>query len=58
MHSNARARRTVATKKTEEECAAGICTCDIGVVVTRGSSTPMLPFNAVQSAAFQLHEPK
>lgn len=58
MHSNARARRTVATKETEEECAAGICTCDIGVVVTRGSSTPMPPFNGVQSAAFQLHEPK
>lgn len=56
MHSNAHARRTVATKETEEECAAGICTCDIGVVITRDSIVPMPPFNAVQIVAFRLHK--
>lgn len=58
MHSNAHARRTVATKETEDRVQQESFMCDTGIVITCSSSTLILLFNAVHSVAIQLCKPK
>lgn len=58
MHSNARARHTVATKETERRVQQGsLCVTQVSSLHA-APAPPILLFNAAHSVAIQLHEPK